>query len=102
MFGTELTRTASIAKMNMILAGDGHSNITRADSFQNPVDELYEIVVTNYPFAQKTRYGDKYPIPSRNGDQVSPQHCFRAVKKGGRMAFIAPEGFFSKHKSPSL
>lgn len=95
LYGTELTRTASIAKMNMILAGDGHSNITRADSFQNPVDNLYDIVITNYPFAQKTRYGDKYPIPSRNGDQVSPQHCFRAVKKGGRMAFIAPDGFLA-------
>jgi type I restriction enzyme M protein len=95
LFGTELTRTASIAKMNMILAGDGHSNIIRADSFQNPVDSLYDIVITNYPFAQKTRYGDKYPIPSRNGDQVSPQHCFRAVRKGGRMAFIAPEGFLA-------
>ena len=28
-YGTELTKTAKIAKMNMILAGDGHSNITQ-------------------------------------------------------------------------
>lgn len=93
LYGTELTRTASIAKMNMILAGDGHSNIKRGDSFQNPVDKLYDAVITNFPFAQKTRYGDKYPIPSRNGDHISPQHCLRAVRRGGRLAFIAPEGF---------
>lgn len=92
LYGVELTRTASIAKMNMILAGDGHNNIVRQDSLANPRDEEYEIVITNYPFAQTTRYGDKYPIPSRNGDLVCPQHCFRSLKPGGRMAMIAPDG----------
>jgi type I restriction enzyme M protein len=92
LFGTELTKTASVAKMNMILAGDGHSNIKRADSFEHPIDGKFDVVITNFPFSQKTRYGDKYHIPSRNGDHISPQHCFRAVKQGGRMAFIAPEG----------
>lgn len=92
LFGTELTKTASVAKMNMILAGDGHSNIKRADSFEHPIDDKFDMVITNFPFSQKTRYGDKYHIPSRNGDHIGPQHCFRAVKQGGRMAFIAPEG----------
>lgn len=92
LFGTELTKTASVAKMNMILAGDGHSNIKRADSFENPVDNEFDVVITNFPFAQKTRYGNKYTLPSRSGDHISPQHCFRAVKQGGRMAMIAPEG----------
>jgi len=101
LYGTEITRTASIAKMNMILAGDGHSNISRGDSFENPVDGKYEVVITNFPFAQKTRYGERYLIPSRNGDHISPQHCFRALKPGGRMAFIAPDGFLSNtnHKA---
>lgn len=92
LFGTELTKTASVAKMNMILAGDGHSNIKRADSFENPIDNEFDVVITNFPFAQKTRYGNKYTIPSRSGDHIGPQHCFRAVKQGGRMAMIAPEG----------
>lgn len=92
LFGTELTKTASVAKMNMILAGDGHNNIKRADSFEHPLDDKFDVVITNFPFAQKTRYGNKYHIPSRSGDHISPQHCFRAVKQGGRMAFIAPEG----------
>lgn len=92
VYGTELTKTASVAKMNMILAGDGHSNIKRGDSFEHPVDGMYDVVITNFPFAQKTRYGNKYLIPSRNGDHISPQHCFRALRQGGRMAFIAPEG----------
>ena len=83
LYGVELTRTASIAKMNMILAGDGHNNIIRRDSLANPVDDQYDVVVTNYPFAQKTRYGDNYTIPSRNGDIICPQHFFRSLKVNG-------------------
>lgn len=93
LYGSELTRTASIAKMNMILAGDGHNNITRIDSLANPIDKKFEVVITNFPFSQKTRYGDKYKIASRNGDLICPQHCFRALKDGGRIAMIAPDGF---------
>ena len=96
VYGTELTKTAGIAKMNMILAGDGHNNIQRLDSLANPVDEKYDVVVTNIPFSQKTRYGELYDVPSRNGDIVCPQHCFRALVDGGRMAIIVPEGFLSR------
>ncbi len=99
LYGAELTRTASIAKMNMILAGDGHNNIIRQDSLSNPVDDKYDIVITNYPFSQKTRYGDKYTIPNRNGDLICPQHCFRSIKEGGRMIMIAPDGFLTNKNS---
>ncbi len=95
LYGNELTKTASIAKMNMILAGDGHNNIIQQDSYQNPVDGKHDVVITNYPFAQKTRYGSTYPIPNRKGDIISPQHCLRALNPRGRMAFIAPEGLLS-------
>ena len=57
--------------MNMILSGDGHSNIRRLDSFKNPVDKKFDIVITNYPFAQTTKYGDLYNIPDDNGDLIS-------------------------------
>ena len=96
VYGTELTKTASIAKMNMILAGDGHNNILRRDSLAHPVDGKYDVVVTNMPFSQKTRYGELYDVPSRNGDIVCPQHCFRSLVDGGRMAIIVPEGFLSR------
>lgn len=99
LYGSEITRTASIAKINMILAGDGHNNIIKQDTLANPVNEQYNVVITNYPFAQKTRHGDLYTIPSRNGDIVCPQHCFRAIKPGGRMAIIAPDGFLTNKNS---
>ena len=95
VYGTELTKTASIAKMNMILAGDGHNNVIRDDSLAKPVDGKFDIVMTNMPFAQKTRYGDLYDVPSRRGDVICPQHCFRSLADGGRMAIIVPDGFLS-------
>ena len=97
VYGMELTKTANIAKMNMILAGDGHNNILRRDSLAHPVDGKYDVAVTNMPFSQKTRYGELYDVPSRNGDiVVCPQHCFRSLVDGGRMAIIVPEGFLSR------
>ena len=36
IFGRELTGTAKIAKMNMILAGDGHTHIHQRDSLERP------------------------------------------------------------------
>ena len=38
VYGHEITNTARITKMNMILAGDGHSNIEMKDSLANPID----------------------------------------------------------------
>lgn len=102
IYGADITKTSSIAKMNMILAGDGHNNIVRRDSLANPVDDAYDVVITNMPFAQKTRYGDKYTIPSRNGDIICPQHCWRAVKPGGRMAIIVPDGFLTTYNNSSF
>jgi type I restriction enzyme M protein len=123
VYGNEITNTARITKMNMILAGDGHSNIHMQDSLANPVylDDIirnekgeicrdrenniklsdynyggYDAVITNMPYSQKTNYGNLYDIPSTNGDSICVQHCMKAVSslsKNGRIALVVPEGF---------
>lgn len=123
IFGNEITNTARITKMNMILAGDGHSNIHMCDSLANPtyIDKvtydkngkilrddygnivysseysgIYDVVITNMPYSQRTRYGNLYDLPSTNGDSVCVQHCIKAINsasENGRMALIVPEGF---------
>ena len=96
IFGNEITNTARITKMNMILAGDGHSNIEKQDSLENPVDGLYDIVLANIPYSQKTKFGGLYDIPSSNGDSICVQHCLKAINglsENGRMALVVPEGF---------
>lgn len=110
VYGHEITNTARITKMNMILAGDGHSNITMTDSLANPIDgsETYvdekgethhrgfDIVLANMPYSQKTKYGSLYDLPTTNGDSVCVQHCMKAINstaENGRMALVVPEGF---------
>lgn len=96
--------------MNMILAGDGHSNIQMLDSLANPIDgtETYtdgngtlhhkgfDIVLANMPYSQKTKHGNLYDLPSTNGDSICVQHCMKAINsvaENGRMALVVPEGF---------
>ena len=96
VYGNEITNTARITKMNMILAGDGHSNIKMINSLANPIDDKYDIVLTNMPYSQKTEYGSLYDLPTTNGDSINVQHCIRAINQAspnGRMAIIVPEGF---------
>jgi type I restriction enzyme M protein len=123
IYGNEITNTARITKMNMILAGDGHSNIHMQDSLANPVDGTgeyderqpdgkiekkhrgYDVVITNMPYSQRTKHGDLYDLPSNNGDSICVQHCMKAVNsvsENGRMALVVPEGFlFRKDISKS-
>lgn len=110
VYGNEITNTARITKMNMILAGDGHSNIFMRDSLANPIDGTkiyfdengvqhhygYDIVLANMPYSQRTKYGSLYDLASSNGDSICVQHCVKAVNSSadnGRMALVVPEGF---------
>ena len=122
IYGNEITNTARITKMNMILAGDGHSNIHMKDSLANPTyldliehdkdgniirDKdgniqysseyrgLYDVVITNMPYSQRTKHGSLYDLPSTNGDSICVQHCMKAINSAapnGRMALVVPEG----------
>ena len=110
VYGNVITNTARITKMNMILAGDGHSNIEMKDSLANPVDGTatyidekgevhhsgFDIVLANMPYSQKTKHGSLYDLPSSNGDSICVQHCMKAINsasENGRMALVVPEGF---------
>ena len=110
VYGNEITNTARITKMNMILAGDGHSNIAMKDSLANPVDGTttytdengvvhhngFDVVLANMPYSQKTKHGTLYDLPSTNGDSICVQHCMKAINsaaENGRMALVVPEGF---------
>ncbi len=93
IYGREITSTARIAKMNMILFDDGHSNIDQIDCLSKPINEEFDVVLSNIPYSQKVDYGSFYPIPTSNGDSVFIQHIYKALKPGGRAAVIVPETF---------
>ena len=92
VYGRELTSTARIAKMNMIIAGDGHTNVQQIDSLANPLTNQYDIVVANPPYGQNTSYGTYYPVPDSSGDGIFLQHILKSLKNGGRAAIVIPEG----------
>ena len=93
IYGRELTSTARIAKMNMILFGDGHTNIEEIDCLSKVVEEEYDIVVSNIPYSQEVEQGSLYDFPTKKGDSLFIQHIWKAVKKGGKIGVIVPDTF---------
>ena len=92
IFGRELTGTAKIAKMNMILAGDGHTHIHQMDCLEVPVDKEYDVVLTNFPFSQETDYGHLYGIDTADANPSFLKHAIDACSNGGRIGVVVPEG----------
>ncbi|CAP18407.1 Type I restriction-modification system, methyltransferase subunit [Candidatus Phytoplasma mali] len=86
IFGQEITSTSRLAKMNMILAGDGHNNIIQCDSLKVTNKQKYDLIITNIPFGNQK-------------EQLYIETCLNFLKKGGRMAIIIPDGILSNQKN---
>ena len=109
IFGVELTDTYKIAKMNMIITGDGHNNIIRSNTgegkywknralkgiFKERGISGFDIILSNIPYGQDVTYGDKYPIPSKSGDSIFIQHIISALNDGGKCSVIVPDGLLT-------
>jgi type I restriction enzyme M protein len=92
VFGREISTTSRIAKMNMIIMGDGHNNIEQKDSLEFPVKEKYDVVLTNFAFSQKTDYGSFYGFETTDANPIFIKHIYDSLKKDGRCAVVVPEG----------
>ena len=80
LFGRDISEAAHVAKMNMILSGDGHSNIRRGDSTACDEAGKHDVVITNIPF-------------SMDGETRYVRCCLSAVRgrENGRAAIVVPE-----------
>ena len=85
IFGSEITTTARIAKMNMILCGDGHSGVTKQDSLKTESLEKYDYVVSNIPFSQNIQSDmlKQFHGLAYDGDTACIMRCFNSLKRGG-------------------
>ena len=109
LFGSELSKpVAGLATMNMVLAGDGHSNIIAVDSLAKSNtymqrDEQFHRVITNIPFAPKTPADvpTRYFALSHDGSDVANfvEHCINRCKSGGRIVLIVGRGFLTEKNS---
>lgn len=94
IFGGEITTTARIAKMNMILFGDGHSGVTQQNSLRVNTDCKYDSVLSNIPFSQTLSQEalDSVAANAKDADEACALKCFRSLSSGGSMAIVIPEG----------
>lgn len=92
VFGREIATTSKIAKMNMIIMGDGHNNIKQIDSLEFPIKNKYDVCLTNFAFSQKTDYGGLYDFDTEDANPIFIKHIFDSLNKHGRCAVVVPEG----------
>lgn len=98
---------ASAAKMNMIIAGDGHNNIVCENSIAPdasiwPMGEArYDFILTNPPFG--TTEGDalskadasRYPVNGGKGQHLFIQRMVMATKPGGLICTVIDNGLLN-------
>ena len=95
VFGNEITTTARIAKMNMILFGDGHSGVSQNDSLLTETNAEYNNVLSNIPFSldlSKDILDRSKGHRAKDADEACVLKCFNSLKVGGAMAIVVPEG----------
>ena len=116
LFGIEVNDAiARVAKMNMILHDDGHSNVIGSDAlinFNRLCDqnrgfekESFDIILTNPPFGanikkeEKPYLGDYQLGKGRNSQKTEIlflERCFYFLKWGtGRLAIVLPDGILN-------
>lgn len=99
VYGREISGTAKIAKMNMIIIGDGHTNIDQMDSLKNPVKNKFNIILTNFPFSQKTDYSSLYGFNTEDANPIFLKHIIDALEPGGIAGVVVPEGLLFNENS---
>lgn len=105
LYGRDNSSVARIARMNMIMFGDGHANIERGDTYEHHAKDKgkYDAVITNIPFSQTTEHYESYPVRpvgDANGDSIGVQYCLESLKDdaGARAAIVVPVGFVYKRE----
>ena len=120
LFGIEINDSiARVAKMNMIIHDDGHTNVIGFDALSS-IDKMYEknlgfakdrfdIIVTNPPFGASVKFTE-HPYLSgftlgKNGSKVRTnqsteilfiERCIDFLRSGtGKMAIVLPDGILT-------
>ena len=116
LFGIEVNDAiARVAKMNMILHDDGHSNVIGSDAlidFNKLYDQnrgfekkSFDIILTNPPFGaiikkEEKLYLEDYKLGERRNSQKTEilflERCFDFLKWGtGKLAIVLPDGILN-------
>ena len=109
LFGSEISnQIANLAKMNMVLIGDGHSNIEPIDSISRnnkyiSQEKKFDKVITNMPFKPSVPsdvLNDYFSISPNSSDVAKYiEHCINRCKLRGRIVIIVGKGFLTEKAS---
>ena len=121
LFGLDINpKLVRACQLNLVLHGDGSSNVFRADSMRLPGEwddraknkipyGEADLVITNPPFGAKARIDDahileQYELPSCNGENMASsmpieqlflEVALRFVKPRGYLAIVLPDGILN-------
>ena len=116
LFGVEVNDSiARVAKMNMIIHDDGHSNVIGNDALidfdtlytqhRDFQKETFDLILTNPPFGAVVKkvespYLEDYELGKGNASQKTEilflERCFDFLKPGtGKLAIILPDGILT-------
>ena len=114
-FGSDANEgVASSAKMNMIIAGDGHTNICAEDSLAKSArnwsvaEPDCDIIVANPPFGTSESDSldkndwDQYPLRLSKGQQLFLQKMVLSTKAGGDICTVIDDGLLNTASSREL
>jgi type I restriction enzyme M protein len=105
---------ASSAKMNMIIAGDGHSNIQWQDTLASTstiwsvAKPNIDLIITNPPFgiseSESMAQDDlsQFPVGGAKGQILFLQKMVQSVKPGGEICTVIDEGLLNTEQAALL
>lgn len=105
---------AAAAKMNMIIAGDGHSNIRAEDTLRNASriwtdsKSLADIVLTNPPFGTSETESlpaaerAEYEVASTKGQHLFLDRIFRGTEPGGVVCTVIDDGVLNTDSAKAI
>jgi len=115
IFGVDINpRLVRIAKMNMVLHGDGHGGIFRWNGLKTHqherlVAQKFDLVITNPPFGNKDKgeilkdfelgqFATGTP-PQQEREILFVEECIKLLKDGGELAILLPDGVLNNSKT---
>ncbi|WP_137191218.1 N-6 DNA methylase [Stenotrophomonas rhizophila] len=114
-FGSDANEgVAAAAKMNMIIAGDGHTNIYAEDSLRvesscwSVSDPQCDYILTNPPFGTSEADSlpssemSQFPVRSMKGQNLFLQKMVLSTKPGGYICTVIDEGVLNTDSSVEL
>lgn len=114
-FGSDANEgVACAAKMNMIVAGDGHTNIRAEDSLAASAKNWSvatpdcDIVITNPPFGTSEsdslqgKDWDQFPLRTYQGQQLFLQKMVLSTKAGGDICTVIDDGLLNTASAQDL